>query len=115
MQLKKQQRGMTFVGLVITAIMVVFVGMVVIQAVPTYIEFLTVQKAVDKSASGTTVAEIRGTFDKAATIDNITAITGRDLEIGKVGGQVVVSFAYEKDIHLAGPAYLVMRYQGESK
>jgi Tfp pilus assembly protein PilE len=115
MQLKKQQRGMTFVGLVITAIVIVFAGMVVIQAVPTYIEFVTVKKAVDRAATGTTVAEIRGTFDKAATIDNITAITGRDLEIGKVAGNVVVSFAYEKDIHLFGPAYLVMRYQGESK
>ena len=115
MQLKKQQRGMTFVGLVITAIVIVFAGMVVIQAVPTYIEFTTVKQAVDRAATGTTVAEIRSTFDKAATINNITAITGRDLEIGKVAGNVVVSFAYEKDIHLFGPAYLVMRYQGESK
>lgn len=115
MQLKKQQRGMTFISLILTAMLVVFAGMVLIQAAPTYLEFLTVKKAVDRSATGTTVAEIRSIFDKAATIDNITAITGRDLEIGKVGGQVVVSFAYEKDIHLVGPAYLVMRYQGESK
>lgn len=115
MQSKKQQRGMTFVGLIFTAIVIVFVGMVLIQAVPTYIEYVTVKKAVDRAATGITVAEIRGTFDRAATIDNITAITGRDLEIGKVAGNVVVSFAYEKDIHLFGPAYLVMRYQGESK
>lgn len=115
MQLRKQQRGMTFVGLVITAILIVFAGMVVIQAAPTYLEFMTIKKAVDKSASGTTVAEIRSTFDKAATIDSITAISSKDLQIGKVAGRVVVSFAYEKDIHLAGPAYLVMRYAGESK
>jgi Tfp pilus assembly protein PilE len=115
MRLKRQQRGMTFVGLVITAIVIVFIGMVVIQAAPTYLEFVTVQKAVDRAATGTTVAEIRGNFDKAATIDNITAITGRDLEISKVAGQVVVSFAYEKDIHLFGPAFLVMRYEGTSK
>jgi Tfp pilus assembly protein PilE len=115
MQLKKKQRGMTFVGLIITAILIVVAGMVTIQVVPTYIEFLTIKKAVERSAAGTTVAEIRQIFDKARIIDNITAIGAKDLNIGKVGGRVVVSFAYEKDIHLAGPAFLVMRYAGESK
>ncbi len=69
----------------------------------------------DSAATGTTVAEIRGNFDRSATIDQINSISGRDLEIGKVAGQVVVSFAYERDIHLFGPAYLVMRYEGSSK
>ncbi|MEZ5702396.1 MAG: DUF4845 domain-containing protein [Burkholderiaceae bacterium] len=115
MQLRKQQRGMTFVGLVLTAIVIVFVGMVLVKAVPTYIEYVTIQKAVDRAATGTTVAEIRGNFDRSATIDQISSIAGRDLEIGKVAGKVVVSFAYERDIHLFGPAYLVMRYEGSSK
>ena len=115
MQLRKQQRGMTFVGLVLTAIVIVFVGMVLVRAVPTYIEYVTIQKAVDRAATGDTVAEIRGNFDKAATIDQISSITARDLEISKVAGKVVVSFAYERDIHLFGPAYLVMRYEGSSK
>ena len=115
MQLKQQQRGMTFFGLVVVAILITMVGMVVIQAVPTYIEFKTIEKAVQKSAGGTTVAEIRSTFDKAATIDQISSIGGKDLEITKVGGKVVVSFAYERVIHLFGPANLVMKYKGESK
>jgi hypothetical protein len=74
-----------------------------------------VQKAVDKAAAGETVAEVRSIFDKAATIDNISTIAGKDLEVGKEGNKVVVSFAYERDIHLSGPAYLVMRYTGRSK
>lgn len=115
MPLKKKQRGMTFIGLILTAIVVVFLGLIVVQAVPTYIEFKTVEKAVQKASGGTTVAEIRSIFDKATTIDQISSIAGKDLVIGKQGGRVVVSFAYERDIHILGPAYLVMRYQGESK
>jgi hypothetical protein len=42
-------------------------------------------------------------------------ISGKSLEVGKEGNKVVVSFAYERDIHLTGPAYLVMRYTGRSK
>jgi type II secretory pathway pseudopilin PulG len=112
---RKQQRGMTFLGLLVVGILLALSGVVFAQAVPTYIEYLAVQKAVDKASAGETVAEVRSIFDKAATIDNISTISGKDLDVGKEGNKVVVSFAYERDIHLAGPAYLVMRYQGRSK
>jgi hypothetical protein len=112
---RKQQRGLTFVGLLVVGILLALSGVVLAQVVPTYIEYMAVQKAVDKAASGETVAEVRSIFDKAATIDDIRTIAGKDLEVGKEGNKVVVSYAYERDIHLAGPAYLVMRYQGRSK
>ena len=112
---KKQQRGMTFMGLLVVGILLALAGVVIAQVVPTYIEYLAMQKAVDKATAGETVAEVRSIFDKAATIDDIRSITAKDLEVGKEGNQVVVSYAYERDIHLAGPAYLVMRYRGLSK
>ena len=112
---RKQQRGLTFLGLVVVGIFLALTGVVFAQVVPTYIEYLAVQKAADKAAAGETVAEVRSIFDKAATIDNITTISGKNLEVGKEGNKVVVSFAYERDIHLTGPAYLVMRYTGRSK
>lgn len=112
---RSSQRGLTFLGLLFVGIILAFAGVVVAQVVPTYIEYVAVQKAVDKAAAGETVAEVRSIFDKAATIDNITTISGKDLEVGKEGNKVVVSYAYERDVHLAGPAYLVMRYQGRSK
>lgn len=115
MKLKQQQRGLTFFGLLVVGILLAFAGVVLAQVVPTYIEFLAVQKAVKKSAEGSTVAEVRIIFDKAAQIDDITSITGKDLSVSKEGNQVVVSFAYNRDIHLAGPAYLVMKYEGRSK
>ncbi len=112
---RKQQRGLTFLGLLVVGILLALAGVVFAQVVPTYIEYLAVQKAVDKASAGETVAEVRSIFDKAATIDDIHSVNGKDLEVSKEGNQVVVSFAYERDIHLTGPAYLVMRYQGRSK
>jgi hypothetical protein len=112
---RKQQRGLTFLGLLVVGILLALAGVVFAQVVPTYIEYLAVQKAVDKASAGETVAEVRSIFDRAATIDNITTISGKNLEVGKEGNKVVVSYAYERDIHLTGPAYLVMRYTGRSK
>ena len=63
---------------------------------------------------GSTVPEIRAAFDRAAAIDDIHSIAGKDLEITKQGDKVVVEFAYDKEIPLAGPAYLLLKYRGSS-
>jgi Zn-dependent membrane protease YugP len=115
MKLKKQQKGLTFVGLLVVGILLAFAGVIFAQVVPTYIEYMAVQKAVQKASTGSTVSEVRSTFDKASQIDDIKSVTGKDLEIGKEGDRVVVSFAYTREIPLFGPAYLLMKYEGKSK
>lgn len=115
MKLKQQQRGLTFVGLLVVGLLLAFTGVIVAQVVPTFVEFMAVQKAAKKAAAGSTVSEVRSIFDKSAQVDNIHSISGRDLEVGKEGDQVVVSFAYSREIHLFGPAYLTMKYEGSSK
>ncbi|MCW5653259.1 DUF4845 domain-containing protein [Hydrogenophaga sp.] len=115
MALKRRQKGLTFIGLLIVGILLAYSGVILAQVVPTYIEYLAVQKAVDKAAAGTTVSEVRTIFDKAAQIDDIRTISGKDLTVGKEGDRVVVSYAYQREIPLFGPAHLVMKYEGRSK
>ena len=113
--LKKNQRGASLFGLVFIGGILVFIGIVGAQVVPTFTEYQTIGKAVDKARQAGTVAEIRSSFDKAAQVDDIKSITGKDLEVTKEGDKTVVSFAYNKEIHLAGPAYLLVKYAGRSK
>ncbi len=115
MKLKRQQRGLTFLSLVVVGTVLALAGLVAAQVFPTYLEYMAVQKAVKKASAGATVAEVRSIFDKAAAIDDIRTITGKDLTVGKAGDQVVVSFDYVREIHLAGPAWLTMKYQGSSQ
>lgn len=115
MKLKKQQRGLTFFGLLFVGVLLAFAGVIMAQVVPTYVEYLAVQKAVQKASNGTTVSEVRDLFTKTAQVDNISSITGQDLEVTKEGNRVVVGFDYSREIHLAGPAYLVMKYTGKSE
>lgn len=113
---KTPQRGMTLVGMLFVASLIAGTVAVGLQIVPTYTEFRTIQKAVNKAAAeGSTVQEVRTGFDRTASIDTITSITGKELEVTKVNDQVVVSFAYEREIHLTGPAYLTLKYSGRSK
>ena len=112
---KSKQRGITFFGLIFVASIVAMAGVVGAQVVPTVIEYMAVQKAVQKSTEGATPADVRLVFAKAASIDDIKSIKPDDLEISKQGDKVIVSFAYEREIHLVGPAYLTLKYKGQSK
>jgi hypothetical protein len=42
-------------------------------------------------------------------------VSGKDLEVTKEGDKVVISFAYQREIHLTGPAYLTLKYTGRSR
>lgn len=115
MKLKRQQRGLTFLSLVVVGVVLALAGLVAAQVFPTYLEYVAVQKAVKQASAGSTVAEVRSIFDKAAAIDDIRTISGKDLTVGKSGDKVVVSFDYVREIHLTGPAWLTMKYQGSSQ
>lgn len=109
-----RQRGISFIGLVFVAIVLACVGVVVAQVIPTLIEYQAIYKAANKAKEGSTVPEIRAIFDRAQAIDDFTSVTGKDLDIKKVNDKVVVAFSYEREIPLFGPAYLVLKYKGET-
>jgi Domain of unknown function (DUF4845) len=114
-QSREQQRGISFIGLLFVAIVVACVGVVLAQVIPTVIEYQAIYKAANKAKEGTTVPEVRAIFDRAQAIDDFTSVSGKDLDVRKDGDKVVVSFAYEREIHLFGPAYLTLKYQGQSQ
>jgi hypothetical protein len=112
---KSKQRGLSLIGLLVVGGLLAVVGVVGAQIVPTAIEYQAVLKAVNKAREGNSVAEVRSIFDKATAIDNISSITGKDIAVTKEGDKIVVSFAYQREIHLTGPAWLTLKYAGRSK
>ena len=115
LRLQSKQSGISFVGLLFVVGVLACAGVLAAQAFPTVIEYQAALKAVQKAAAGNTVAEVRQIFDRAAQIDDIKSITGKDLEVTKNGDKVVVKFAYNREIHMFGPAYLLLKYVGQSK
>lgn len=114
---RRRQRGITLIGLLMWAIVVGFVALVVLRVLPTVNEYFTIQKAVTKVArEGGTVQQIRTAFERTKDIEySITSISAKDLTITKENDQVVISFAYDKEIELMHPVYLLIKYQGRSK
>lgn len=111
-----RQRGLTLIGLLVAGVFVALIALVGMRVVPSVIEYMAIKKAVVRAASSSdSPSEIRTAFERSASIDDFTAITGKDLVIAKVGDRQVVSFDYEKRIPLFGPASLVIQYAGNSR
>jgi hypothetical protein len=113
-----RQRGVTLLGLLFWAIVVAVVALIVIRVLPTINEFTTIQRAVKKIAQDqpATVAEARKAFDRQKDIEySISSISGQDLQITKENDKVVIRFAYDKEVPLFDPVFLLIKYSGEGR
>ena len=113
---RSRQRGLSFFGVIFIGVLAVAAFAIGGQSVPIFLEYQAINKAATKAArEASTVPEIRAAFDRAAAIDDISSIKGSDLEISKRGDNVIVGYKYSREIALAGPAYLVYRFEGHTK
>jgi hypothetical protein len=111
----KRERGFSLFGLLSTLTLLGAVGVLLVRAGPSVIEYWAIGKAVTAAsiASGTP-DELRRTFDKLAAAGYIDSIEGKDLEIAGKGPEMEISFAYQKKIPLVGPASLLIDYRGST-
>lgn len=82
----RKQQGASLISMLFVGAVLVFLGVVGAQVIPTYTEYQTIGKAVEKARQSGSVAELRNVFDKAAQIDDSKSITGKDLEVTREGG-----------------------------
>ncbi len=113
-QLKSKQRGATFFGMLFFAAIIGILFVVGAKVVPTVVEYQAILKAINSAKTGDSVAEVRSTFDKNQATGYFDAISSKDLVIEKIADKHVISFSYQKEIALAGPAYLLLKYEGKS-
>lgn len=115
---RSRQRGVTLFGLLFWAIILGVAALLAMKVLPTLNEYFTIKKAVNKIANEglTTVPEIRAAFERTKDIEySITSVSAKDLNITKENDKVVISFAYDKEIELVSPVYLLIKYEGRSK
>lgn len=117
--MKSQQRGLTMLGFLFVAVMLIFVAMLAMKLVPAYIEFFSVKKILNtmgqesdlKSKSN---AEIRNDFIKRADVGYVTVVKPEDLTIDRRNGGLVVSADYVFRSKLVGNVSIVVDFSASS-
>lgn len=108
------QRGLSMISMLLLAAIIGLTLIVAAKVVPTVVEYQSIRKAAKKaSVDGTNEAEVRRSFEAAATVDYFESVTPQDLYIEGRGDNMTVGFAYDKEIVLYGPVSLLIHYEGE--
>lgn len=112
----KRQRGLSLIGLIFVGMIAVALLALGFKTVPAVIEYIAIERAVQKIKNeGGTVRDIQAAFERHRTIDDITSITSRDLDITKEGDKVVISYAYQKKIPILDNVSLVIDFAGTTR
>jgi Domain of unknown function (DUF4845) len=114
--MRNRQLGLSLGGLIFGSVVLVFVVLLGLKVGPKYMEYFTAKEAITAIANSgeTSPNEIRKSFDARQAIDEMPSLKPSDLVISREGGQVVISFAYRKDIPLFANVGLYVDFQASS-
>lgn len=113
-----RQGGMSLVGLIITAIMLGFAALVVMQVVPLYIadqKLTAIFESLSEESAGSP-ADIRRTIEKQLNINEIDdRFDSKEFEIRPVSGGYSVTYNYDGRATLFGNLSLVAEFKHQTR
>ncbi|MEZ0211137.1 MAG: DUF4845 domain-containing protein [Methylophilus sp.] len=108
------QHGLGLLGFLLVLTAVGILGMVALKALPSYMEYFSIQSTVNRIAHDPMLqndADIRAAFDRQMHVDMIKTVQGRDLNIASG----VVAVRYQKTIPLTDTISLLIDFDAASK
>jgi hypothetical protein len=114
-----RQRGASILSMLFLAIIVGFVMLMGARVFPSVNEYLTIRQAVSKimKSNPASPGEIRTSFEKASEVEySIHTINASNLDIQVLGdtGNIRTSYAYNVEIPIIEPVFLLVKYSGSA-
>ena len=89
MRSRHRQSGLTIVGFVFVAAVVLSIAMIGFRVLPSYIEYFSVEKTLRQTLTNArdnpTLDQLRKEFDLKASADYIDSVRGSDVEVTREG------------------------------
>ncbi|HZE59686.1 MAG TPA: DUF4845 domain-containing protein [Burkholderiales bacterium] len=113
-RIRTRQTGVSLMALLAVLIVLAVIALFAMKVVPSFLEFRSAKGAIEAIAHDMPSAapgDIRRAFESRSNIDDINSIKPADLDIAKDGNQVVISFAYRKEVPLFKNVGLYINYE----
>ncbi|MDN3576165.1 DUF4845 domain-containing protein [Chitinimonas viridis] len=114
----RKQKGLSLINLLAWGIILGACLVLGLKLIPVYSEYMgikTALKALAKDMSGAPIGEIRESFDKRATIEDIKSVQAADLDIVQDQAGTVISVTYQRVVPLVGNASLLFDFSVEER
>ncbi|HET9463497.1 MAG TPA: DUF4845 domain-containing protein [Thiobacillus sp.] len=117
--MQSRQRGLSMIGFLFVAAVLVALAMLAMKLVPAYIEFFSVKKILATMGQASDIrsksnAEIRGDFARRANVGYVTVVKPGNLTIDRRSGIPVISADYEFRTKLFGNVSLVVDFSAST-
>lgn len=114
MRERSRQRGLSIIGFLFVAAVLVAVAMIGFRVTPAYIEYYSVEKAlqraVDDAKDLNSAKEIQASFQKYADAGYIESVRGSDIDVTKRGNEVTAAVSWTRKLHMVGNASLFLEF-----
>jgi len=113
----REQRGLTIVGFLLVSAVVIIFALVGFRVLPAYIEYFTVQKALQATLAepgNLTPQDIRRSLERRMDADYIDSVRASDVTVSKEGNQIVASLAWQKILHMVGNASILLEFEASA-
>lgn len=111
---RKRQSGITIIGFLFVAAVLLTVAMVGFRVLPSYIEYFsvlkTLRRTLDDTHDGETLAEFRRDFDIKSGADYIDSVAGSDVDFTKQDNTLIASASWTKTLPLVGNVSLLLDF-----
>jgi len=117
--LQVRQRGLSFGGFIFGAFLLVFASITLFKVIPAYIQNAQINSIFsnivnDPDMQKASPRQIRMSFDKRASIDAISVITSKDIDIASGDGILELSASYSETIPLFANISLLLEFNPNS-
>jgi len=116
--MRNRQLGVSLMGLIFGAVILIFVLLLGMKMFPPYMEYFTAKKHIAQIAQeqrNGTVGDVRKAWQLKTAIEDVPSVNDKELEVTKEGGEIVISFAYRKEVPLFSNVGVYMDFAASSK
>jgi Domain of unknown function (DUF4845) len=112
----KAQGGLTILGFMLVAAVVIIFAMVGFRVVPSYIEYYSVKKSLDDTMRSGNVdpsnlQAFRAELARRLQTSYVENVKANDAIVQRSGNQISAELAWERRLHMFGNAYILLEFE----
>lgn len=115
---RHRQSGLTIIGFIFVAAVVLSLALIGFRVAPSYIEYFSVVKILHQmmsdSKGNATLAELRRDFDRRLGPEYIESVNANDLEVIKEGNAITASVSWTVTLPLFANASLLLDFNASA-
>ena len=118
MHTRTRQRGLSMMGFLFVAAVVIVVVMVGFRVMPAYIEYYSVRKALEQALNDAkdlnSTAEIRTAFQRRVDAGYIESVSAKDIEVTKNKNEVTASVGWTRKLPMVANASILLEFDASA-